>query len=112
MSDENKTTADVLTIAMVCGLIGFLARSVRYARDYGTESPFNWARFLICTISAACVSVLMGWVLDGLSVNREITLAATGACGYVGGPLLDVAYEEILKTARAMFAALQSKLNR
>ena len=111
MSDENKSTADILSLALTFGLLGFLARSVRYARDYGGE-PFNWARFAICTLSASCASILIGWCLDGLSVNREITLAATGACGYVGGPLLDLAYDETLKLVQAAFAALSTRIKK
>lgn len=112
MPNKEKTTMDIVFLVFSLGVVGFISRAIRYARDYGSERPFNWGRFVICTISASFVSVLIGLLLDGMHIDHELILAVAGATGYVGGPLLDMAYDEILETIKILFDSFQNQIRR
>lgn len=110
MSDEKHTTVEIILTAVAFGVVGAGFRAVRYARQYGKEVPFNWARFVICTVSASCASVLVGWGLESAGLRTEATLAAVGAAGYIGGPLLDMAYDKILHLVSTAFAVIEKNM--
>ena len=110
LPDEKKTAADLFMAALAFGLVGVFAHIVRYARDHEKDRYFDPLHFIVCTLSASLVSILVGWALESQGVNHELILASAGAVGYVGGPILDIAYRETLAVVTAVFALVRKRL--
>lgn len=106
---HEKTIADLLITGSLGALLAMVFQVVRASREHLGE-PFNVWRFWDGLISAGAIGTVVAWLLDDLGVSRQLSAVIISMCGYVGGPLLDIAYIEIKETIKAAFDGLQKWL--
>lgn len=113
MPGEEQHERTLIDIAMTGGVGAMLAmifQGVRAGREHLGE-PFDGWRFTVGLISAGAIGAIVAWGLNELGVSRQLSAIIIAMCGYVGGPLLDIAYTEIQETVKAAFDGLQKWLS-
>lgn len=113
MPGEEQHERTLIDIAMTGGVGAMLAmifQGVRAGREHLGE-PFDGWRFTVGLISAGALGAIVAWGLNELGVSRQLSAIIIAMCGYVGGPLLDIAYTEIQETVKAAFDGLQKWLS-
>ena len=112
MPGEEQHERTLIDIAMTGGVGAMLAmifQGVRASREHLGE-PFDGWRFTVGLVSAGAIGAIVAWGLNELGVSRQLSAIIIAMCGYVGGPLLDIAYAEIQETVKAAFDSLQKWL--
>lgn len=113
MPGEEQHERTLIDIAMTGGVGAMLAmifQGVRAGREHLGE-PFDGWRFTVGLISAGAIGAIVAWGLNELGVSRQLSAIIIAMCGYVGGPLLDIAYTEIQETVKAAFDGVQKWLS-
>lgn len=113
MPGEEQHERTLIDIAMTGGVGAMLAmifQGVRAGREHLGE-PFDGWRFTVGLISAGAIGTIVAWGLNELGVSRQLSAIIIAMCGYVGGPLLDIAYTEIQETVKAAFDGVQKWLS-
>lgn len=113
MPGEEQHERTLIDIAMTGGVGAMLAmifQGVRAGREHLGE-PFDGWRFTVGLISAGALGAIVAWGLNELGVSRQLSAIIIAMCGYVGGPLLDIAYTEIQETVKAAFDGVQKWLS-
>lgn len=113
MPGEEQHERTLIDIAMTGGVGAILAmifQGVRAGREHLGE-PFDGWRFTVGLISAGALGAIIAWGLNELGVSRQLSAIIIAMCGYVGGPLLDIAYTEIQETVKAAFDGVQKWLS-
>ena len=113
MPGEEQHERTLIDIAMTGGVGAMLAmifQGVRAGREHLGE-PFDGWRFTVGLISAGAIGAIVAWGLNELGVSRQLSAIMIAMCGYVGGPLLDIAYTEIQETVKAAFDGVQKWLS-
>lgn len=113
MPGEEQHERTLIDIAMTGGVGAMLAmifQGVRASREHLGE-PFDGWRFTVGLVSAGAIGAIVAWGLNELGVSRQLNAIIIAMCGYVGGPLLDIAYTEIQETVKAAFDGLQKWLS-
>ena len=113
MPGEEQHERTLIDIAMTGGVGAMLAmifQGVRAGREHLGE-PFDGWRFTVGLISAGAIGAIVAWGLTELGVSRQLSAIIIAMCGYVGGPLLDIAYTEIQETVKAAFDGVQKWLS-
>ncbi|WP_321823088.1 phage holin family protein [Pyramidobacter piscolens] len=113
MPGEEQHERTLIDIAMTGGVGAMLAmifQGVRASREHLGE-PFDGWRFTVGLVSAGAIGAIVAWGLNELGVSRQLSAIIIAMCGYVGGPLLDIAYTEIQETVKAAFDGLQKWLS-
>lgn len=113
MPGEEQHERTLIDIAMTGGVGAMLAmifQGVRAGREHLGE-PFDGWRFTVGLISAGAIGAIVAWGLNELGVSHQLSAIIIAMCGYVGGPLLDIAYTEIQETVKAAFDGLQKWLS-
>lgn len=103
---HEQTLIDIVMTGGVGAVLAMIFQSVRASREHLGE-PFNGWRFCTGLISAGAIGAIVAWGLNELGVSRQLSAIIIAMCGYVGGPLLDIAYIEIQETIKAAFDGLQ-----
>ena len=91
-------------------MLAMIFQGVRAGREHLGE-PFDGWRFTVGLISAGAIGAIVAWGLNELGVSRQLSAIIIAMCGYVGGPLLDIAYTEIQETVKAAFDGVQKWLS-
>lgn len=91
-------------------MLAMIFQGVRAGREHLGE-PFDGWRFTVGLISAGALGAIVAWGLNELGVSRQLSAIIIAMCGYVGGPLLDIAYTEIQETVKAAFDGVQKWLS-
>ncbi len=107
---NDKTIVDLMVTGGAGAALAICFQIIRASREHFGE-PFNGRRFVVGCISAGGVGALIAWVLEAWHVNRELSAVVIAMGGYVGGPLLDICYQEIQETLQAAFDGVQKWLN-
>ena len=107
---NEKTVIDLMVTGGTGAALAICFQIIRASREHMGE-PFNARRFIVGLFSAGGVGALIAWTLDALNVNRELSAVIIAMGGYVGGPLLDICYQEIQETLQAAFDGVQKWLN-
>ena len=107
---QDKTLLDLAVTGGIGALVAVFFAAIRAARAH-VDDTFNLKRFAVGLFSAGGVGALVAWVLDALSVSRELSAIIIAMCGYCGGRLLDVVEAELPETIRAAFDGLQKRLS-
>lgn len=113
MPGEEQHERTLIDIAMTGGVGAMLAmifQGVRAGREHLGE-PFDGWRFTVGLVSAGAIGAIVAWGLNELGVSHQLSAIIIAMCGYVGGPLLDIAYTEIQETVKAAFDGLQKWLS-
>lgn len=113
MPGEEQHERTLIDIAMTGGVGAMLAmifQGVRAGREHLGE-PFDGWRFTVGLTSAGALGAMTAWGLDELGVSDQLSAMIIAMCGYVGGPLLDIAYTEIQETVKAAFDGVQKWLS-
>lgn len=110
MSEKEKTIYDIFITGIMGAGLAAAFQAIRASREHLGE-PFNTKRFVAGLLSAGGVGAIVAWVLDSLDVDRQLSAVLIAMFGYVGGPLLDIAYVEIQETLKAGFDGLQKWLS-
>ena len=106
---HEKTLVDLMMTGCIGATLAMIFQGVRASREHLGE-PFDGWRFTVGLVSAGAIGAIVAWGLNELGVSRQLSAIIIAMCGYVGGPLLDIAYTEIQETVKAAFDSLQKWL--
>ena len=107
---HDRTLIDIAMTGGVGAMLAMIFQGVRAGREHLGE-PFDGWRFTVGLISAGAIGAIVAWGLNELGVSRQLSAIIIAMCGYVGGPLLDIAYTEIQETVKAAFDGVQKWLS-
>lgn len=107
---HERTLIDITMTGGVGAMLAMIFQGVRASREHLGE-PFDGWRFTVGLVSAGAIGAIVAWGLNELGVSRQLSAIIIAMCGYVGGPLLDIAYTEIQETVKAAFDGLQKWLS-
>lgn len=107
--DQSEKLIDLVITGGMGAVLAAAFQAIRASREHMGET-FNGQRFVVGMLSAGGVGAIVAWGLDSLGVSKQLSAVIISMCGYVGGPLLDIAYTEIQETVKAAFDGLQEWL--
>ena len=109
--ENQKSLTDFICVCGAYVSLAMVAHIVRIGREHAGDTQFSWSRFSIGMASAALVGAVTGWLLESIGVkSMELRAAIVSCTGYVGGPLLDIAYKEMIEVLQAGFDGFEKWL--
>ena len=109
--NDNKTVCDLMITGSMGALLAMAFQTIRASREHMGED-FSASKFAVGLISAGGVGAVTAWALEASDINRDASAVIIAMSGYVGGPLLDICYNEIQETLQAAFDGIQKRLSK
>lgn len=107
---QDKTVCDIVLTGGVGASLAVLFQTVRIARRSPDGNPLSWRQVFVELFGAGAVGALVAWGLDSVGLGRELSAVIIAMSGYVGGPLLDIAYTELQELIHAGFGGAKKWL--
>lgn len=108
---QDKTVCDIVLTGSVGACLAVIFQTVRIARRTPDGKPLSWRQVGVELFGAGAVGAVVAWGLDSIGFGREVSAVIIAMSGYVGGPLLDIAYTELQEIIKAGFSGAKKWLS-